>query len=97
MEQPYFRCDGDAWRFCRAGYQGRQCISPAYGPAPCTNSIVAYMLGEVVSFRSIVQSLSYGLQPHLGDWYNVWLTFGNCLIIFFILWAMYKARVFVKI
>jgi predicted acyltransferase len=62
-----------------------------------TNSIVAYMLGEVVSFRSIVQSLSYGLQSHLGDWYNVWLTFGNYLIIFFILWAMYKARVFVKI
>ncbi len=62
-----------------------------------TNSIAAYMLGEVVNFRSIVQSLSYGLQPHLGDWYNVWLTFGNCLIIFFILWAMYMARVFVKI
>ena len=27
-----------------------------------------------------------------------WLKiYGNCLIIFFILWAMYKARVFVKI
>ena len=62
-----------------------------------TNSIVAYMLGEVVNFRSIVQSLSYGLQPYLGDWYNVWLAFGNYLIIFLILRAMYKARVFVKI
>mgnify|MGYP002517539966 CR=1 FL=1 len=61
------------------------------------NSIVAYMLGEVVNFRSIVQSLSYGLQPYLGDWYNVWITFGNYLIIFLILRAMYKARVFVKI
>lgn len=62
-----------------------------------TNSIVAYMLGEVVNFRSVVQSVSYGLQPYLQDWYNVWLAFGNYLIIFFILRAMYKARVFVKI
>lgn len=62
-----------------------------------TNSIVAYMLGEVVSFKSVVQSLSYGLQPHLGEWYGVWVTFGNYLILFFILRAMYKARVFVKI
>lgn len=62
-----------------------------------TNSIVAYMLGEVVNFRSVVQSVSYGLQPYLQDWYNVWLAFGNYLIIFFILRAMYKARIFVKI
>lgn len=62
-----------------------------------TNSIVAYMLGEVVNFRSAVQSVSYGLQPYLQDWYNVWLAFGNYLIIFFILRAMYRARVFVKI
>ena len=62
-----------------------------------SNSIVAYMLGEVVNFRSVVQSVSYGLQPHLGEWYGVWVTFGNYLIIFLILRAMYKARVFVKI
>ena len=62
-----------------------------------TNSIVAYMLGEVVNFRSVVQSVSYGLQPYLGEWYNVWIVFGNYLIIFLILRVMYKARVFVKI
>ncbi|MDE5560627.1 MAG: DUF5009 domain-containing protein [Bacteroidaceae bacterium] len=62
-----------------------------------TNSIVAYMLGEVISFRSIVQSLSYGIKPYLGQWYGVWETFGNFLIIFLILRCMYKAKVFVKI
>lgn len=62
-----------------------------------TNSIVAYILGEVVNFRSAVQSVSHGLHQYLDDWYNVWLAFGNYLIIFFILMAMYKARVFVKI
>ena len=30
------------------------------------NSIVAYMLGEVINFRSIVRSVSYGLEPLLG-------------------------------
>lgn len=62
-----------------------------------TNSIVAYMLGEVVNFRSIVQSITYGLQPYMGEWYDVCLAFGNYFIIFLILHCMYKARVFVKI
>ena len=62
-----------------------------------TNSIVAYVLGQVVSFRSVVHSFSYGLQPIMGDWYNVWLVFGNYLILFFILLIMYRAKVFVKI
>lgn len=61
------------------------------------NAITAYMLGEVVSFRSIVSSVSYGLQPWLGDYYPAWLTFGNFLILFFILRWMYRAKVFLKI
>ena len=28
------------------------------------NSITAYILGETIYFRSIVQSASYGLQPY---------------------------------
>ena len=58
------------------------------------NAITAYILGEVVSFRSIVQSVSFGLQPYLGDFYPCWLTFGNFLILFLILRAMYRAGVF---
>lgn len=61
------------------------------------NPITAYCLGEVVNFRSIVDSLSYGLRPLLGDWYAVWLTFGNFLILFMILRAMYRHKVFLKI
>lgn len=61
------------------------------------NSIVAYILGEVINFRSIVQSLSYGLRPWFGEWYDVWLTFGNYLIIFLILRTMFRHKVFVKI
>ncbi len=61
------------------------------------NAITAYVLGEVINFRSIVQSVSFGLQPYLGDFYPCWLTFGNFLVLYFILLVMYRNKVFVKL
>lgn len=61
------------------------------------NSIVAYMLGEVVNFRSVVVSLTWGLEPLLGGWWDVWLTAGNYAVLFAVLAWMYRTRVFVKI
>ncbi|MDR2231539.1 MAG: DUF5009 domain-containing protein [Tannerella sp.] len=62
------------------------------------NSIVAYMLGEVINFRSLVASVSPGWDQFLGaDYYKVWLTFGNFLIIFFILQYLYKRKVFLRV
>lgn len=61
------------------------------------NAITAYMIGEVIDFRSIVKSVSFGLEPFLGDFYQVWLTFGNFLILFLILRYMYRERIFLKI
>lgn len=61
------------------------------------NSITAYMLGEVVNFRCVAASVSYGLEQYLGNYYPVWLTFANYLIVFLILRMMYKHRVFLKI
>ncbi|MDE6510110.1 MAG: DUF5009 domain-containing protein [Muribaculaceae bacterium] len=61
------------------------------------NSILAYMLGEVVNFRSIAASLTFGLEPWLGDFYGVWLTFANFLILFFLLRHLYRHRIFLKI
>lgn len=46
------------------------------------NSITAYLLGEVVNFRCVVASVSYGLERYLGDYYSVWLCFSNYLIVF---------------
>lgn len=63
-----------------------------------TNAITAYVLGEVVNFRSIVHSVSFGLEHIIGvQWYNVWLTFGNFTILFFILWAMYRNKIYIKL
>lgn len=61
------------------------------------NSITAYLLGEVVNFRSVAASVCYGLEPYLGNYYGAWLTFANYLILFFILRMMYKSQVFLKI
>ncbi len=62
------------------------------------NSITAYVLGEVINFRSIAESVSYGLKPIIGpEWYSAWLTLANFLILFFILLMMYRRRIFVKL
>ena len=61
------------------------------------NSITAYLLGEVVNFRCVAASGSYGLEQYLGGYYSVWLTFANYLIVFFLLGAMYKRGLFLKV
>lgn len=61
------------------------------------NSITAYILGEVVNFRSIVTSLTWGLEPMLGQWWPTWLTAANYLLLFLILLAMYRTKTFIKI
>lgn len=61
------------------------------------NSITAYILGEVVNFRCIAASVSYGLEQYMGNYYAVWLSFANYLIVFLILRMMYKHGVFLKI
>lgn len=61
------------------------------------NSIIAYTLGMVVNFRSVANSLFWGLEKYAGDYYGSILTFANFLILFFILRIMYKLRIFVRI
>lgn len=61
------------------------------------NAITAYVLGEAVNFRSMVRSVTFGLEPHMGDWYGVVLTLGNFMILFLILLCMYRSRKFIKI
>jgi predicted acyltransferase len=61
------------------------------------NSITAYTLGMVINFRSVANSVLWGFEKYIGDFYPALLTFANFLILFFILRLMYKAKVFVKI
>ena len=61
------------------------------------NSILAYMLYELINFSSISQSLFHGIEQFLGDYYQVLIRLGNVSISFFILWMMYKKRMFMKV
>lgn len=62
------------------------------------NSITAYVLGQVINFRGVVDSVSHGLAQFMGaDLYKVWLTFGNYLILFFILRYLYKRSIFLRV
>lgn len=82
------------WVIDGMGFSSRVSWLKIYG----MNSITAYVLGEVVNFRSIPESLSYGLKPILGpECYSAWITFANYLIVFLILLVMYRRRIFIKL
>lgn len=61
------------------------------------NSIVAYMLAETVRFSSIGESLLYGFEQYLGCFYSPLIVLSNAAVVFFILWVMYKQRIFLKV
>lgn len=61
------------------------------------NSIVAYVLGEAINFRCIIHSLTYGLEQFINNYYPVFLSLGNYTIVFFILFLMYKQKIFLKV
>jgi predicted acyltransferase len=61
------------------------------------NSILAYMLYEIINFSSVTTSLFHGAEQYLGNYYKVMITFGNVSIIFFILWLMYRKGKFLKV
>ncbi|MCH5233572.1 MAG: DUF5009 domain-containing protein [Muribaculaceae bacterium] len=62
-----------------------------------TNSITAYCIGEVINFRSVVNSLTYGLEHLIPEWYPFILTLGNASILFLILYVMHRFKIHLKI
>lgn len=61
------------------------------------NSIVAYMLASCVRFSCIGRSLFYGLEQFLGSYYSVLITASNAVLLYVILWLMYKNKIFLKV
>ena len=61
------------------------------------NSIVAYMLANVVNFRCIGESLFYGLEQYMGSYYSFLMTLWNIGAVYVIIWFMYKRRIFLKV
>ena len=61
------------------------------------NSIVTYMLAMCVNFSCIGHSLFHGLEQYMGAYYQVWITLSNAVIVYLILWWMYKKYIFLKV
>lgn len=61
------------------------------------NSIVAYMLANVVNFRCIGKSLFYGLEQYMGSYYSFLMTLWNIGAVYVIIWFMYKRGIFLKV
>lgn len=61
------------------------------------NSIVAYMLAMCVNFSCISHSLFHGLEQYWGAYYQVWITLSNAVIVYLILWKMYKKKIFLRV
>lgn len=61
------------------------------------NSILAYMLFQIVNFTTVSQSLFFGTEQYLGDYYRVLIRLANVSFIFLILWIMYRQKKFLKV
>jgi len=61
------------------------------------NSILAYLLYELVDFSSVTNSLLHGAEQFLGGYYAVLIKLANVSIIFFILLLMYRKGKFLKV
>ena len=61
------------------------------------NSILAYLLYELINFSSVSKSMFHGTEQFLGDYYQVLISFGNVSISFYILWLLYKSKMYFKI
>lgn len=61
------------------------------------NSIVAYMLANVVNFRCIGESLFYGLEQYMESYYSFLMTLWNIGAVYVIIWFMYKRGIFLKV
>ena len=60
-------------------------------------SIVAYILAMCINFSCISQSIFHGLAQYMGNYYAILITGSNAIIIYFILWLMYRQKIFLKV
>ena len=80
------------WIDCR-GHNKHLTFLKVYG----MNSITAYVVSHVISFRSISKSMFFGLEQYVGDYDDFLICFSNVTILFLILYIMYKNRIFLRV
>lgn len=61
------------------------------------NSILAYVIFSIVDFSSIIQSLFFGFEQFLGNYYQPFVSLCSVGIIFLILYFFDRKRVYLKV
>lgn len=80
------------WIDCR-GHNKHLTLLKVYG----MNSITAYVVSHVISFRSISKSLFLGLEQYVGDYYDFIIQLSNVAILFIILYILYRNKIFLRV
>jgi predicted acyltransferase len=80
------------WIDCR-GHNKHLTFLKVYG----MNSITAYVVSHVISFKSVSKSLFFGLEQYVGDYYDLLIRFSNIAILFIILYILYRNRIFLRV
>ena len=80
------------WIDCM-GHNKHLTVLKVYG----MNSITAYVVSHVISFKSISKSLFFGLEQYVGDYYQVIIQVSNVAILFIILYIMYRKKVYLRV
>ncbi|MCA6075450.1 acyltransferase family protein [Fulvivirga sedimenti] len=61
------------------------------------NAITAYVLSHVIRFSTIAGFILFGTEQYTGPYYGALEVFGGFLILYLILWYMYRNKTFVKV
>jgi predicted acyltransferase len=61
------------------------------------NAIFAYCASHLFDFRIVADVFVGGLKDHTGNWFGFIRAIGGFGVLYFILWQMYKRKIFVKI
>jgi predicted acyltransferase len=61
------------------------------------NAIAAYMLSSIFSLNRIAAGWMHGLEQYTGAYYPFCVSLCEFSILFFIIWHMYKHRIFLKV
>lgn len=61
------------------------------------NAIFAYMVSHTIHLPSISENLLFGLEQYVGDYYQLVTETGGFIIIYLLLWYLYKNRTFIKV
>ena len=80
------------WIDC-LGHNKHLTVLKVYG----MNSITAYVVSHVISFRSISKSLFFGLEQYVGDYYDFIIQLSNVTLLFLILYILYRNKIFLRV